>query len=79
MVLTGNPATRDLFERVALFPRSERSMDIAATLRELRQRYDGLLTRLVEEGPRFQARWDAAAAALRDSLGGSAAETPRGA
>jgi glycosyltransferase involved in cell wall biosynthesis len=68
MVLTGNPATRDLFERVALFPRSEQPADIAATLRELRSRYAALLVQLTEEGPRFQARWNTAAAALRAAL-----------
>lgn len=75
MVLTGNPATRDLFARVALFPASERAADIAATLRELRTRYDALLPQLVAEGPRFTQRWNTAAAELRGAL----AETPSGA
>jgi glycosyltransferase involved in cell wall biosynthesis len=79
MVLTGNPASRDLFERVALFPASERAADIAATLRELRTRYDALLPQLVAEGPRFNQRWNAAAADLRNALGDARAESPRGA
>jgi len=75
MVLTGNPATRDLFDKVALFPASERGADIAATLRELRTRYDALLPLLVAEGPLFTQRWNTAAASLRDAL----AEPARGA
>jgi glycosyltransferase involved in cell wall biosynthesis len=78
MVLTGNPASRDLFERVALFPASERAADIAATLRELRTRYDALLPQLVAEGPRFNQRWTAAAAELRDALNDGPLESARG-
>jgi glycosyltransferase involved in cell wall biosynthesis len=70
MVLTGNPATRDLFGRVALFPASDRSAAIEQTLRELRARYDELLDRLASEVPLFTERWDAAANALRNALRG---------
>jgi hypothetical protein len=69
MVLSGNPASRDLFGRVALFPREDRAADIADTLRETRARHAELLEQLAREAPRFAEQWTVAAGALRDSLG----------
>lgn len=70
MVLSGNDASRDLFGRVALFPREDRAAAIADTLREARARYAELLEKLAGEAPRFAQQWTAAAGALRDSLSG---------
>ncbi len=72
MVLSGNPASRDLFGRVALFPREDRAADIADTLRESRARYDEQVERLTAEAPRFAEQWTLAAGALRESLGAAA-------
>lgn len=68
MVLTGNPASRDLFGRMALFPDDDGAAAIVRCLRSLETGYVELLARLPSEAEAFQRRWNDAAAGLRSAI-----------
>lgn len=57
MVLTGNPATVDLFGKVALFPKEHDAASIAECLQRSREQLTQLNDSVLTEQPRFEQRW----------------------
>ncbi len=57
MVLTGNPATVDLFGKVALFPNEHDAASIAECLQRSREQLAQLNDSVLTEQPRFEQRW----------------------
>ena len=57
MVLTGNPATVDLFGNVALFPAEHDAASIAECLQRSREQLTQLNDSVLAELPRFEQRW----------------------
>lgn len=70
MILSGNPATVDLFEKVALFPATHDAAGIAASLRAARDQLSQLNARVDDELPRFTQRWTDQAQQLRAVIDG---------
>jgi hypothetical protein len=68
MVLTGNPATVDLFGQVALFPDEHDAKSIAECLQRSRQQLAQLNNSVVTERPRFEQRWLEHAYRLREKI-----------
>jgi hypothetical protein len=68
MVLTGNPATVDLFGNVALFPDEHDANSIAECLRRSRAQLAQLNERIMSERPRFEQRWLEHAYRLREKI-----------
>lgn len=68
MVLTGNPATVDLFGKVALFPNEHDARSIAECLQRSRQQLAQLNDSVMNERPRFEQRWLEHAYRLRDKI-----------
>lgn len=68
MVLTGNPATVDLFSNVALFPGEHDANSIAECLRRSRTQLAELNESVMSERPRFEQRWLQHANRLRDKI-----------
>lgn len=64
MILSDNPATVDLFGKVAVFPASHSSRDIATSVRLCAERYDAMCVTAVAEESQFKARWQLQAEAL---------------
>lgn len=65
MILSGNPATVDLFNKVALFPATHEASDIADSLRAAREQLATLNSQVDDELPRFTGRWTDQATRLR--------------
>jgi len=65
MILSDNPASVALFDRVAVFAASHSPGDIAAAVRDCRSRYEELCRTASDEQPRFASRWREQAEALR--------------
>jgi len=70
MLLTGNPATVDLFGKVALFPNEHDAKSIADCLRHSRDQLAQLNESVVTERPRFEQRWLEHAYRLRAKIDG---------
>lgn len=68
MVLTGNPATVDLFGKVALFPGEHDAKSIADCLQRSRAQLAQLNASVVSERPRFEQRWLEHAYRLREKI-----------
>src|SRR5690606_17758823 len=68
MVLSDNPATVDLFGKVAVFPRTAAAEDIAAALVDARQRFAELRLQVCEAHPQFLARWTALAEGVQQRI-----------
>jgi hypothetical protein len=70
MVLTGNPATVDLFGKVAVFPAEHDAKSIAECLQRSRAQLAQLNDSVVNERPRFEQRWLEHAVKLREKIAG---------
>lgn len=68
MILSNNPATVELFSRVAVFAPSADASGITDALREARANYPTLLVRAVGEPASFEKRWKSAAARLSSRM-----------
>ena len=68
MVLTGNPATVDLFGKVALFPNEHDAASIAECLQRSRAQLAELNASVLTEQPRFEQRWLEHGRRLRDRI-----------
>jgi hypothetical protein len=64
MILSGNPATVDLFGEVATFPDSHAPSDIANALKDTQERYRFLAAKTVNGVEAFSVRWQNLATAL---------------
>ena len=65
MILTGNPASRDLFGRVALFPEDHSPEAIAAAIKHARDHYPRFVRRIEAGAQEFSEHWSKRAANLR--------------
>ena len=70
MVLTGNPATVDLFGKVAVFADEHDAKSIAECLQRSRAQLAQLSESVVNERPRFEQRWLEHAYRLREKIAG---------
>lgn len=64
MILTGNPATRDLFGQVALFPADDSPQAIAAAIKHARGDYPQIVRRTEAGAQGFSEHWSKRAASL---------------
>jgi hypothetical protein len=70
MVLTGNPATVDLFGKVAVMTNDHDAKAIAECLQRARAQLSELNDSVMNERPRFEQRWLEHAVRLRDKIAG---------
>lgn len=68
MVLTGNPATVDLFGKVAVMTTDHDAKAIAECLQRARVQLDQLNDSVMNERPRFEQRWLEHAVRLREKI-----------
>lgn len=68
MVLTGNPATVDLFGKVAVMTNDHDAKAIAECLQRARAQLSELNDSVMNERPRFEQRWLEHAVRLRDKI-----------
>jgi hypothetical protein len=68
MVLTGNPATVDLFGKVAVMTTDHDAKAIAGCLQRARAQLGDLNDSVIDERPRFEQRWLEHAVRLREKI-----------
>jgi hypothetical protein len=68
MILSGNAASRDLFGQFAVFPSDHSAIEIAKSIRWLRENYAAVASSTARERPLFAQRWGASAKALREQI-----------
>jgi hypothetical protein len=68
MVLTGNPATVDLFGKVAVTTNDHDARAIAECLQRARAQLSELNDSVMNERPRFEQRWLEHAVRLREKI-----------